>query len=38
MEQTRAWLMLEQTASVMICDTGKDRMIFVMRAVVVRYR
>ena len=30
--------MLEQTASVMICDTGKDRMIFVMRAVVVRYR
>jgi hypothetical protein len=38
MEKASAWFVFEQATSVMICDTGQDRMIFVMRAMTVRYR
>lgn len=38
MERSTTWFIVEQTTSVVICDTGKDRMIFVMRSVSFRYR
>ena len=38
MEKSDAWLILENQMSVMVCDTIHGRMMFVMRAVALRYR
>ncbi len=37
MDRSRPWLFLDQHVVVTICDTGKDRMIFVMRTISFRY-